>query len=358
MLADKILLFPYYIVLSVRNYLYDKGILRSVRYPVPVISIGNITVGGTGKTPAVELLLRIYARDRRVAVISRGYRRKTKGLRYVSVSDDYTDVGDEPLQIKRKFPDVTVVVDSSRCRAIDNLLALEEDKRPELVILDDGFQYRKLRPSFSIVLVSSTRPVYSDCLLPLGRLRDLPSRLKKTDMVIVTKYAGDLDSYGRALWRERLSLPAKVPLLFSRTVFAEPQPVFPDKCDNRYLYSKTAVVFTGIADDTPFKNEVRALYKINHAIRFADHHAFSRADIRNIASASGRYPTSMVITTEKDAQRLVRRTDVPENLMARMFYLPIEMEIIPRTDPSARLISEELPELGVKQLKENINLKL
>ena len=178
MKIDRLLLFPYAIVLAVRNLFYDKGVLKS----------------GTGKTPAVEMLIRLYRDSRRIAVVSRGYGRKTKGFRTVSVEDNYRDVGDEPLQIKRKFPEVTVVVDASRRRAVDALAAMSPEVRPDLVILDDAFQHRKLRPDFSIVLVSAARPIFKDSLLPIGRLRDLPNQIRRADMVIVTKMEGEIPS--------------------------------------------------------------------------------------------------------------------------------------------------------------------
>ena len=142
MKIDRIVLFPYTLVLALRNFFYDKGILKSCPSALPSICVGNITVGGTGKTPAVEMLIRLYGDSRKIAVVSRGYGRRTKGFRTVSVDDHYKDVGDEPLQIKRKFPDVTVVVDASRRRAVDALAAMSPEVRPDLVILDDAFLSR------------------------------------------------------------------------------------------------------------------------------------------------------------------------------------------------------------------------
>ncbi len=233
MKIDRIVLFPYTLVLALRNFFYDKGILKSYPSALPSICVGNITVGGTGKTPAVEMLIRLYRDSQRIAVVSRGYGRRTKGFRTVSVEDNYRDVGDEPLQIKRKFPDVTVVVDASRRRAVDALAAMSPDVRPDLVILDDAFQHRRLRPDFSIVLVSSTRPVFKDSLLPIGRLRDLPNQIRRADMVIVTKMEGEIPSSERLRWRESLELRKDIPLLFSGIKYLPPQPVIPEKGGGR-----------------------------------------------------------------------------------------------------------------------------
>ena len=205
MKIDRLLLFPYAIVLAVRNLFYDKGVLKSYPSVLPSICVGNITVGGTGKTPAVEMLIRLYRDSRRIAVVSRGYGRRTKGFRTVSVEDNYRDVGDEPLQIKRKFPDVAVVVDASRRRAVDALAAMSPDVRPDLVILDDAFQHRRLRPDFSIVLVSSTRPVFKDSLLPIGRLRGRNPVLRA---FTVEGESGTEEGYPAVVLRHKISPPS------------------------------------------------------------------------------------------------------------------------------------------------------
>ena len=163
----------YYCILKIRHWLYDKGILKSRSFDIPTVCVGNVTVGGTGKTPFTELLIRLFSQDMRVAVISRGYKRKSKGFHEVCVGDDYTLCGDEPLQMKKKFPNVRVVVDASRTEAMERLSALKEGERPQIVILDDAFQHRKVRPYCSIVLINSLRPVVKDFLLACGRMRDL-----------------------------------------------------------------------------------------------------------------------------------------------------------------------------------------
>lgn len=356
MKLDRILLFPYTLTLALRNLLYDRGVFKSYVPSVPSICVGNVTVGGTGKTPMVELLVRMYMGERRVAVVSRGYGRKTKGYREVNVEDTYRDVGDEPLQIKKKFPDVTVVVDADRARAIETLAALPEDRRPQLVILDDAFQHRRVRPGYSILLVSSTRPLHKDALLPIGRLRDLPSQVRRADMVIVTKMEDSVTETVRYRWRESMRLPGRIPLLFSRTAYLPPVPVFADGCDQRYVYAKNAIVFSGIADDRAVRREAGWKYTVNDVLRFPDHHRYTLSDMSRILSSMRRHPTAVVLTTEKDAQRLVSLNGMPPELKARLFYLPIVSEIIPETG-SGRYIEEELPGLGLQQLKETIIIR-
>ncbi|HIZ86661.1 MAG TPA: tetraacyldisaccharide 4'-kinase [Candidatus Coprenecus pullistercoris] len=355
MIVDKLLLFPYFLVLVLRNYMYDKGILKSYKSPLPSICVGNVTAGGTGKTPMVELLIRLYKEEMRIAVVSRGYGRKTKGPRMVSVDDTYRDVGDEPLQIKRKFPDVMVMVDASRKRAVDALASLPDGERPDMVIFDDAYQHRRIRAGFNIVLVSSSRPVFRDALLPIGRLRDLPSRVAKADMVVVTKVEEAVDDALRRRWRHDLRLPSRIPLLMSRIAYLTPEPVFPGECDGRYKYATGAVLVTGIADNATLRREAGWRFSLNEVLSFPDHHGYSSSDFARIVSALRRYPTSLVLTTEKDAQRLVSHPDVPVQIKSRLFYLPIVSEIIPDVDVR-RYIQEELPGVGLAQLKENITI--
>lgn len=356
MKIDRILLFPYYIILAIRNFLYDRGTLKSWPSPLPVICVGNVTVGGTGKTPMVEMLIRLYKDSRKIAVVSRGYGRRTKGFRTVSTDDNYMDVGDEPLQIKRKFPYVTVVVDASRRRALDALAAMSEDSRPDLVILDDAFQYRSLRPDFSILLVSSTRPIFKDSLLPVGRLRDLPSQIRRADMVVVTKMDGEVTDADRRRWRRDLKMRDGIPLHFSRIVYQPLQPVFPDRGDSRYIYSKSAIVFAGIADDRTVRKGAGWSYSVREIFSFSDHHRYTASDIRKVAAAVRRHPTAVIITTEKDAQRIRSMQGVPDEVSSRLFYIPIYSEIIPDVKPG-RCLEHELPSIGYEELKTDIKIR-
>ena len=324
MILSRVFLFPYWLVLKLRNAAYDHGWCKRVRHPVPVITVGNITVGGTGKTPMVEYLCRLLQEDRRVAVLSRGYKRKSRGFRLVESGDKASFVGDEPLQVKRKFPDVLVAVDKNRNHGVRQLLALPEAQRPDVILLDDGFQYRKLQPACNLLLVDYNRPVFEDQLLPFGRLRDLPEQLRRADAVIVTKTPGLVDDAERAAMRQRLHLNADHPLLFTSIRYDEPRPVFPKEADKRYLYSQEAFLFTGVADDRPLRVQLIDRYAhIDHK-RYGDHHTFTRADQRALQRYVRRHPRTVLLTTEKDAMRLLHCTHLGVDVRTRLFYLPIE----------------------------------
>lgn len=338
-IASKTLLFPYWLTLAIRNKLYDRNVFKSERFDIPVISVGNISVGGTGKTPHTEMLVSLLKGDYRVAVISRGYKRKTKGYRVVKATDDFSLCGDEPLQIKRKFPDIVVAVCKDRAQAIRKV---QEEFGVNLVILDDAYQHRKITPSCNILLVNYNRTIAGDNLLPIGRLRDLPSQVKRADAVIITKCPdfGQFDgaeneekgleaiAYQEKIWRKNLSLRQDQPIFFSTAEYCTAVPVFPGICNVRYLYSKFAVAFTGIADDRLFRSQLVSTHQVEEILKFPDHKNFSRSDIRKIEAMARRQKEAAVITTEKDSMRLKTNKYVSPELKERLFALPVGCRII------------------------------
>ena len=300
---------------------------------VPTICVGNITVGGTGKTPHTEMILRLLQASGRwgkvrPAVLSRGYKRKSKGFQLVQTDSTAAFAGDEPLQIKRKFPDVTVAVDKNR---VEGCARLVQDGIG-IIVLDDAFQYKKLHATLNIVLVNWKRPIDKDCLLPFGRLRDLPSRIADADMVIVTKGPSELDPEDRERWREKIGLRPDQPLYFTTEEYDSPVPVFPAEADPRYNYSKTVILFSGIADDTPLRAHLSDTYKIVEVLKFPDHHAYSGMDMAQIAGAVRRYPTAALLTTEKDAARVLDCKKVDENIRKRLFAVPVKASFVDEAD--------------------------
>lgn len=355
-MIDKILLFPYWLTLKLRHFFYDSGLKKVSKADVPTICIGNITVGGTGKTPHTEMLLRTLLQDeewrgKNIAVLSRGYKRKTKGFQQVTSDGSAAAYGDEPLQIKKKFPAVTVAVDSSRVEGCDFLVypeKLETSKKgrkcidknlaaSDLIILDDAFQHRALKPTLSIVLVDYNRPVFNDHLLPFGKLRDLPERIAAADIVIVSKCPNEVNAWDKCTWAENLGIRnfdasscsgtrrngKKQHLFFSTITYDTAEAIFPEG-NPRYIYTNRLILFSGIANDAPLLSYLSSNYKIVRHFRFPDHHKFSKGDMNTIASAAREFPTAVIMTTEKDCQRVRDCHKIKEELKQRMFYSPIK----------------------------------
>ena len=375
-MIDKILLFPYWLSLKIRHFLYDSGLKKVSSADVPTICIGNVTVGGTGKTPHTEMLIRTLLNDenwgrKNLAVLSRGYKRKTKGFQQVTADGSALAYGDEPLQIKKKFPGITVAVDKSRIEGCDFLIHPEKlqtskkarkciDKNlqaADLIILDDAYQHRALKPTVSIVLVDYSRPVYNDHLLPFGRLRDLPERIGAADIIIVSKCPNELNAWEKCSWAENLGIRnfdaascsgirrngRRQHIFFSTICYDGAEAVFPEG-DPRYIYTKRLILFSGIANDAPLLSYLSSDYKIVRHFRFPDHHKFSRSDINTIASAAREFPTSVIMTTEKDSQRVRDCHKIKEELKQRMFYSPIK----------TAFLTENEKETFIKVLKDGL----
>ncbi len=328
MIISKVLLFPYYLTLKLRNRLYDEGIFKSQQFDVPIISLGNITVGGTGKTPTTELVVRILKPQRRVAVLSRGYKRKTRGFRIVDIDATSREVGDEPLQIKKKYEDVIVAVDANRTRGITQLLALPQEIRPEVIVLDDAYQHRKVRPLKNILLIDYNRPLFEDNLLPIGRLRDLPEQINRADAIVITKSPEHLDEWERETIKKANRINDDCPCFFARIKYCPIEPIFAELGDKRYIYSKEVGLFTGIANVKPLMMHLSDIYEQITHISYRDHHEFTRGNIRDIEYFARRNPQSLLLTTEKDAQRLVSNRHLTPELKKRLFYIPIETEFL------------------------------
>jgi tetraacyldisaccharide 4'-kinase len=319
MIRSKVILFPYYLTLKLRNRLYDKGIFKSKQFDVPVISIDNITAGGTGKTPTTELVVRLLKPQHKVAVLSRGYKRKTRGFRIVDTDSTSREVGDEPLQIRKKHKDVLVAVDANRTRGITQLLALPQEIRPEVIVLDDAYQHRKVLPLKNILLIDYNRPLFRDNLLPIGRLRD---------PIVITKSPEHLDEWERETIKKANRINDDCPCFFARIKYCPIEPIFAELGDKRYIYSKEVGLFTGIANVKPLMMHLSDIYEQITHISYRDHHEFTRGNIRDIEYFARRNPQSLLLTTEKDAQRLVSNRHLTPELKKRLFYIPIETEFL------------------------------
>ncbi|MDE6717679.1 MAG: tetraacyldisaccharide 4'-kinase [Muribaculaceae bacterium] len=325
-------------VTGMRNWMFDRGILSQEEFEVPVVSVGNITVGGTGKTPHVEYILGMMAMDYKIAVLSRGYKRKTKGFILANSHSTPDSIGDEPLQMYRKFGRYArIAVCESRKKGIKELLRQFPDI--QLVILDDAFQHRYVKPKISILLMDFSRPIYEDHLLPLGRLRENAAQVGRADMVIVTKCPEELPPLEYRLVTKKLDLMHFQKLYFSRFSYGPLAPVFPD--DEPYNVSLSSLserdgvfLVTGIANPRPLVRHLRSYpfkVKVSH---FSDHHDFSREDIQlmqeKFRTLTGE--RKIIVTTEKDAVRLMYNPYFPSELKKFIFYIPINVRMEPGID--------------------------
>lgn len=324
-----ILSWIYRMVITLRHSLYDWGVKKSHSFDIPVVCIGNITVGGTGKTPTAEYLLAALKPHYNVAILSRGYGRRTKGYREVQVGDHYVDVGDEPLLLKLKFSDNVIVVCEDRVEGIERIR--KEHPEVTLIVMDDGFQHRSVKAKVNIILVDSTRPIDSDKMLPLGRLRDLPSRLSAAHIFIVTKCSESMPPIDKRLWYKQLHSFAYQKVYFTRIKSPMIEPLFHFAEREEVNYGQRAILMTGIGNPRPFIAEAESKFNVVDKLIFRDHHDFTTEDMRRLYDKLKNNPRAVIIMTEKDAVRL-RRARLPEQLMRAMYYQPISLMFVEGPD--------------------------
>ena len=340
-IAKVILLTPlskiYGMVTFMRNKFFDWNILKSESFNIPVICVGNIAVGGTGKTPHTEYIIRMLMQDYNIGVISRGYKRMTSGFVMASSTSTPSDIGDEPFQIQQKFGNkIRVAVCEKRVIGIKKLL--KNDPSINLILLDDAFQHRYVKPDISIVLTEYSRPVFEDKLLPLGRLRESKQAiLSRADMVIVTKCPEDIKPMDFRLFKKKLELFPFQKLFFSRIKYDSLAPVFPENATYIPMLEilnedDIILTVTGIANPRPLIKYLKKFKPQVKAMHFQDHHNFTRADIKDIEDTyrnlnSKRF--KIILTTEKDAVRLATNPYVSFELRRHIFYQPINIEFLP-----------------------------
>ena len=283
--------FLYGIGVRLRNFLFDAGILKSQRFPLPVINIGNITVGGTGKTPHTEFMIRLLQQDYNIAVLSRGYKRHSRGYVLATSQSTAHSIGDEPYQMYTKFPSVTLAVDENRCHGIEQLLAIKEPPI-EVVLLDDAFQHRYVKPGLSILLTDYHRLFCDDTLLPAGRLRESVNGKNRAQIVIVTKCPQDIKPIDYNIITKRLNLYPYQQLYFSSFRYGNLQPVFPsvapkaDSLTNELplsaLVNTDILLVTGIASPARMLEELKTYTDQIDLFSFEDHHHFNHRDMLQI----------------------------------------------------------------------------
>lgn len=322
----------YGIGVSVRNKLFDLGILKSRSFSVPVISVGNITVGGSGKTPHVEYLVELLKSDAKIAVLSRGYKRKTKGYLLADDHSTVADIGDEPYLMHQKYPDIVVAVDEDRCEGIDRLTTDEATQATDIILLDDAYQHRYVKPGINILLVDYHRLIVYDKLLPAGRLREPVSGKNRADIVIVTKSPDTLNPIDYRVVTKDLDLYPYQTLLFSSIDYADLRP-FNGDAPTRSLSSisseESVLLLTGIASPQQMENDLRAYSEHITPLTFADHHEFTQEDIATIHQQFAALPSpKLIITTEKDEVRLRAIDGLSDEVKASLYVLPIKIKFL------------------------------
>ena len=315
---------------TIRNCFFDWGILKQHSFDLPVISIGNLAVGGTGKTPHTEFLIRLLSEKFRTAVLSRGYRRKTTNFVLADTNSTAQSIGDEPFQIFSKFQNVTVAVDEKRVRGIQNLLKIHPDV--QVIILDDGFQHRPIKPGLSILLTDYTNLYADDYMLPYGTLREYKTNSKRTDMVVVTKCPEEIQPDECKSIAAKLALKSHQQLFFSTFEYRQIYPVFPEVIRKPVaeITSETAVLLvTGIVKPQPILDWLKKKTQKVKTRFYPDHHDFDKKDISEIEKdfidIQG---DKLILTTEKDAARLKSNPDLTEKIMKSLYALPLEVKIL------------------------------
>jgi tetraacyldisaccharide 4'-kinase len=330
----KLILVPfswlYGLVVWIRNSFYDQGLFKSTGFNMPVLSVGNITVGGTGKTPHTEYLCRLLKDEFRVATLSRGYRRKSRDFRIATPESKVQEIGDEPLQIKQKYPDLTVAVDRERVHGISELMKLAPAL--EVILLDDAYQHRSLKPGYSILLIDYTRPILYDRLLPAGMLREPAINRNRANIILVTKTPEDMKPMEMREYVNSLNLNIGQHLFFTTMRYGELVPLFPDKTGelkNAAWYKSKEVgilLVSGIANPQGIRTYAKTISANLRELNFPDHHRYTQKDIERIIhltlELTEAFGEVLILTTEKDAVKL-RELDFPENVRSFMFAVPI-----------------------------------
>lgn len=326
----RILLYPlaliYGAIVWVRNKMYDTGMSSSVKFAPPVIAIGNLSTGGTGKTPHVEYLIRLLQSDYKVATMSRGYKRRTQGFQIADNETNSLRIGDEPMQYHLKFPEAIVTVAEERMTGIPQLL----QKRPDtdVILLDDAFQHRSVRAGLNILITDHSKPFYKDFVLPFGSLREGRSSYKRADIIIVSKCPPSLPSEEAQKIEDQIHKNPNQSVYFSSIKYEQPYSFFDHSPAD--LKGKHIVLVSGIAKPKPLIDHLKGLAKDVHSLTYPDHHYFMTSDLEEIRSAYDNWTVGdkVIVTTEKDAARLHLHMDKLKEWNVPVIVIPISMAIL------------------------------
>ena len=322
----------YGIGVGFRNQLFNIGLLKQHDYDIPIISVGNITVGGAGKTPHVEYLIRLLKDKVKVAVLSRGYKRKTHGYVLANDSSTVTDIGDEPYQMKQKYQDVHIAVDKKRVDGIAHITDDTETNDTDVILLDDAFQHRYVKPGINILLVDYHRLIIYDKLLPAGRLREPQSGKNRADIVIITKCPKDLKPMEFRVLTKAMNLYPYQSLYFTTIEYESLIPLFAKEksaIEKEALEGKHVMLITGIASPKQIIIDLKPHVKEMTTLAFSDHHQFKSKDIMKINETFNAIKgEKIIVTTEKDATRLEQLEGLSEEVKQNLYVLPIKVKFM------------------------------
>lgn len=317
---------------KIRNWCFDTDILKQHSFTIPVISVGNITVGGCGKTPHVEYLIQLLNPNSKVAVLSRGYKRKSKGYILASSDTKMPQIGDEPYQMKNKFPDVHIAVDADRVHGIKRILKDESTNDTDVILLDDAYQHRYVKPGLNILLVDYHRLIIYDRMLPAGRLREHHDTKERADIVIVTKCPEYLKPMDYRVITKALELRPYQQLYFTGISYDELQAFKNGSCRRRLISispDENILLISGIASPEQLIADISTVCKNVTTLIYSDHHTFSRNDIETINRTFAEIKGSkIIITTEKDAVRLRSVEGLSKEVIECLFVLPIHIKFL------------------------------
>ncbi len=314
-----------------RNWMFNIGLKKSRSFDIPVISVGNITVGGSGKTPHVEYLINLLHEKFRVAVLSRGYKRKSSGYLLADKDTTMPEIGDEPFQMKSKYKDIYVAVDKNRCHGIDRLTTDEATKDVDAILLDDAYQHRYVKPGINILLIDYHRLIIYDKLLPAGRMREPKEGTSRADIVIITKCPKDLKPMEFRVLKRALNLYPYQDLYFTTLRYNALKALFSDERLSLNALPKNVniMLLTGIASPEQMMVDLQAVSKRITPLTFGDHHQFTAEDVEQINSTFAAMPKpKVIITTEKDATRLEHLDGLSEETKSNIYALPIRIQFM------------------------------
>lgn len=331
-------------VTKVRNRLFDRGTLPSFNPRIPTVVVGNLNVGGSGKTPMVEFLIESFADQYRTVTLSRGYGRKTKGFLLASQNTNPEQIGDEPFQIFSKYREkIQVVVGERRVDAAKEIL--KQLPETQLLLLDDAFQHRYIDADVKILLTTYQQPFFEDHVLPAGTLRESRSGASRADIVVVTKCPDGLDGPQKERFSQQISRYTAAKVMFAGLGYGHPKRVFGG---NEYIPDKKVIVMSGIADNSLFLAEAKRRYSVVEVLDFPDHHAYSTGDIAKLGHLSKRHGDAMVLTTEKDAVKL--KSPAFREYLAEIpiFALPVKIIL---SDADAQILHNKIKQSIAEKLK-------